>query len=67
MALELCDLPLEGVNFEFTGGDRGWKGDVPVVRFDCSKIENLGWRCSRTSGDALRNSMNAMREEILHA
>jgi UDP-glucose 4-epimerase len=67
MALELCGLPLEGVNFEFTGGDRGWKGDVPVVRFDCSKIENLGWRCSRTSGDALRDSMKAMLEEISYA
>ena len=22
------------VRFEFTGGDRGWKGDVPVVRLD---------------------------------
>ena len=67
MAAELCGLPLEGVNFEFTGGDRGWKGDVPVVRFDCAKIENLGWHCSRTSGDALRDSMKAMLEEISYA
>jgi UDP-glucose 4-epimerase len=67
MAVELCGLPPGGVLFEFTGGDRGWKGDVPVVRFDCSKIENLGWRCSRTSGDALRDSMKAMLEEISYA
>jgi len=67
MAVELCGLQLGNVAFEFTGGDRGWKGDVPVVRFDCSKIENLGWRCSRTSGDALRDSMKAMLEEISYA
>ncbi len=26
------------MRFDFTGGDRGWKGDVPVVRFDSSRI-----------------------------
>jgi UDP-glucose 4-epimerase len=31
-------LGLEGVEYSFTGGSRGWKGDVPVVRFDSRKI-----------------------------
>ncbi len=29
--------------FEYTGGDRGWKGDVPVVRIATGKIRALGW------------------------
>ena len=29
-------LGLRGVEYTFTGSDRGWKGDVPVVRFDSS-------------------------------
>ena len=33
------------VRFAFTGGDRGWKGDVPVVRLDTRRIRTLGWRC----------------------
>jgi UDP-glucose 4-epimerase len=52
------------VRYDFTGGDRGWKGDVPVVRFDCSKIKALGWRCRRTSGEAVSDAMLAMLKEI---
>ncbi len=60
-----CEVSgLHDVRHEFTGGDRGWKGDVPVVRFDCSKIEALGWRCRRTSAQAIRESLVAMKGEI---
>jgi UDP-glucose 4-epimerase len=49
--------------YEFTGGDRGWKGDVPIVRFDCSKIKALGWQAERTSAEAVTDAMSAMQEE----
>ena len=62
LACEVCGAG--GVRYEFTGGDRGWKGDVPVVRFDSSKIGSLGWICNRTSAQAVRDSMAAMLEEI---
>lgn len=67
LATEVCGLKSGSVNYEFTGGDRGWKGDVPVVRFDCTKIKTLGWKCRRNSSQAMRDSMSAMREEINHA
>ena len=35
------------VAFEYTGGDRGWKGDVPIVRLDTERIRALGWTCAR--------------------
>jgi UDP-glucose 4-epimerase len=66
LAAEVCGLPPGGVRHEFTGGDRGWKGDVPVVRFDCTKIQSLGWQCRRNSAQAMRDSMSAMRDEISH-
>lgn len=66
LAVEVCGLPAGSVRFERTGGDRGWKGDVPVVRFDCTKIQSLGWRCRRSSRDAMRESMAAMWEEVRH-
>ena len=28
----------------YTGGDRGWVGDVPEFSYDLTKISNLGWR-----------------------
>ena len=37
----------------FTGGDRGWPGDVPRFRYDISRIEALGWRPQRHSTDAV--------------
>ena len=53
-----CAAPTS--SFEFTGGDRGWKGDVPVVRLDTQRIQTLGWRCQLSSREALRQSMLAM-------
>ncbi|HTG43891.1 MAG TPA: NAD-dependent epimerase/dehydratase family protein [Verrucomicrobiae bacterium] len=64
LAMEVSGLPPGGTNYEFTGGDRGWKGDVPVVRFDCSKIRSLGWRPHRTSAEAVTAAMKAMIEEL---
>ena len=66
-AVKVCGLEPESVRFEFTGGDRGWKGDVPVVRFDCSKIHSLGWTCQRSSLEAVQHAMAAMLQEISHA
>ena len=61
LAAEVCGLDPRRVRLEFTGGDRGWKGDVPVVRLDSRKIAALGWRCQRSSAEAMRAAMTAMR------
>lgn len=67
---EIADLVVEElgmqvgqVEYELTGGKRGWKGDVPVVRFDLSKIHKMGWRAKRSSREALRASIQAMIRE----
>lgn len=60
LAVECVGLPLADVRFDFTGGDRGWKGDVPVVRLDTQRIQSIGWRCRSSSREALRQSMLAM-------
>ena len=64
LAVQISDLPPGKTAYEFAGGDRGWKGDVPVVRFDCAKIKSLGWRARRTSAEAVTDAMKAMREEL---
>jgi UDP-glucose 4-epimerase len=64
LAVATAGLRPEKVRYDFTGGNRGWKGDVPVVRFDCSKIKALGWRNRRSSAEALSDAMEAMRREI---
>jgi UDP-glucose 4-epimerase len=58
--LVVSRLGLSGVEFVYTGGRRGWKGDVPVVRFDTTKLRRLGWRNQRGSIDALADSINSI-------
>jgi UDP-glucose 4-epimerase len=58
--LVIAEMGLTGVTLQFSGGDRGWKGDVPVLRFDLAKIHALGWRAALTSQDAMRRSIREM-------
>jgi UDP-glucose 4-epimerase len=67
LAVKVSGLAPGETTYEFTGGDRGWKGDVPVVRFDCSKIKALGWKARRTSAEAVTDAMKAMVEELNNA
>jgi UDP-glucose 4-epimerase len=52
-------LRLEEVRYEYSGGARGWTGDVPIVRFRSDKLATLGWRCGHTSVEALIDSIDA--------
>ncbi len=49
--------------YEYTGGSRGWKGDVPVVRLNTDRIRALGWRCARGSRGALSQSILSMLDD----
>jgi UDP-glucose 4-epimerase len=60
MAVEVLGLPAGRTKFEYTGGNRGWKGDVPIVRLNSERIRSLGWKNERTCKEALRDSMTAM-------
>ena len=64
LAVECVGLPPGSVRFEYTGGDRGWKGDVPVVRIATQRIRALGWQNQLSSREALRQSMLAMIPEM---
>ena len=63
LAVEAVGLSPDAVDYEFTGGDRGWRGDVPIVRLDVEKIRGLGWECARSSREALRESLDALVAE----
>lgn len=60
LAVDIAGLPAGGTQFEYTGGDRGWKGDIPVVRLNTDRIRALGWKNQRTSLQALRASMESV-------
>jgi UDP-glucose 4-epimerase len=58
--LVVARLGLGSVGYEYTGGRRGWKGDVPIVRLDSGKLRGLGWSNRRTSLEALADSIDSM-------
>ena len=60
LAAECVGLDPAAVEYQYSGGNRGWKGDVPVVRVDTGRIRALGWRNELGSREALRESMLAM-------
>jgi UDP-glucose 4-epimerase len=64
LAVEALDLNPDDVDYEFTGGDRGWRGDVPVVRLDTDRIRALGWHPSRSSREAIEESLRELVGEL---
>ena len=64
LAVECAGLDPSQVKFEYTGGNRGWKGDVPIVRLNTDRIRALGWACSTGTREALRKSMLAMLPDL---
>ena len=55
---EIAQMVIEemGLNakIRYTGGDRGWKGDVPEFRYDLSKVNQLGWSAAHDSNASVR-------------
>jgi UDP-glucose 4-epimerase len=60
LAVECVGLDRRSVSFEYAGGDRGWKGDVPIVRLNTDRIRALGWSNDLSSRDALQQSMESL-------
>jgi UDP-glucose 4-epimerase len=67
IAIEVLSLDPSTVRLDYTGGDRGWKGDVPVVRLNTDKIRSLGWSNRRSTREALRASLESMLAECVQS
>lgn len=52
------------VEIKHSEKDRGWKGDVPVVRLNCDKIKALGFQSRITSRDAIRLAISGIAAKI---
>lgn len=52
-AMVIEEMGLEA-KIKYTGGDRGWAGDVPEFRYDLSKVNRLGWKAAYTSNESVR-------------
>jgi UDP-glucose 4-epimerase len=64
LAVQVVGLEAAGTTFEFSGHDRGWRGDVPVVRLNTSRIRALGWKNAMSTREALSRSLEALVEDL---
>ena len=51
------EMGLWNVKFNYTGGEGGWKGDVPRFQYDLTKIHQAGWHAKHTSDEAVRRTV----------
>ena len=49
----------------YTGGERGWVGDVPKFRYNLDKIHALGWEASLSSDEAVQKAIDYILENDL--
>ncbi|ELY76608.1 NAD-dependent epimerase/dehydratase family protein [Natrinema pallidum] len=49
---------------EYTGGERGWTGDVPKMRLSIEKLAALGWEPRRSSDEAVRRATREISDEL---
>jgi UDP-glucose 4-epimerase len=55
------ELGLSGVEYQFTGGVRGWVGDVPRMLLSIDKIKALGWSPVVGSKESIRTAVRSLR------
>jgi UDP-glucose 4-epimerase len=58
------EMGLSDVEFKYTGGSRGWTGDVPIMLLSIEKIQGLGWKLEHNSEDAVRMSIKEYLKTI---
>ena len=51
--------------YTYTGGDRGWTGDVPKMRLSIQKLAALGWEPTRSSDESVRQGARDLINEIV--
>ena len=63
---ELClaASPFPDAVIEYTGGDRGWPGDVPRSRMSPNRTSSLGFAVSRTSDEAVTLAVHELALEV---
>ncbi|MDG7000888.1 MAG: NAD-dependent epimerase/dehydratase family protein [Nitrososphaerota archaeon] len=54
------EMHLKDVKYSFTGGKKGWKGDIPYMHLDTTKATNSGWSAKRNSAQAVRLSARSL-------
>jgi len=49
---------------KFGSNNRGWKGDVPLMLLDISKIKQLGWKPKFNSKEAVTLTVKIIKKNV---
>lgn len=60
------EMHLTGTRFRFTGGDRGWVGDVPKMQLSIDRLKALRWKPQTGSRESVRIAVRDMLAEQQH-
>lgn len=50
--------------YSFTGGDRGWPGDVPRMHLDVERLHRLGWTPTHTCTGAVERAARQLASRV---
>ena len=56
------EMQLSDVKYSFTGGEGGWKGDVPRFKYCIDKVHAAGWKAKYDSDEAVRMTVRKVLE-----
>ena len=66
---EMAEMVIQEMQLDatikYTGGNKGWVGDVPQFSYSLDKIHNLGWKATVSSNEAVRKSIQYILEKDL--
>jgi UDP-glucose 4-epimerase len=60
IAEQVIARALPGTRISYTGGDRGWVGDVPRFRYSTQHLRELGWQPKLTSDEAVLRAIDEL-------
>ncbi|RYD36232.1 MAG: NAD-dependent epimerase/dehydratase family protein [Verrucomicrobiaceae bacterium] len=55
-------LGLTGARFNYGGGERGWKGDSPLVLLDTTRLKSLGWSANIGILQSIRDTVQSLKK-----
>lgn len=54
-------LGLSNVEYKYTGGNVGWRGDVPAFQYNLGKICATGWKPRHNSNESVQATLDSLK------
>jgi UDP-glucose 4-epimerase len=64
-AIVVKETGCDGASIEYTGGDRGWAGDIPKAMLAINRLKKLGFKVNYDSEEAVAHTTRVLIKEIM--